>query len=95
MEKNVFSQNTVEQAVNVIKEHEAAIKAMKEKTGEMPLADVAQELLMEKFGISQIEAEEIVVDLKAGIENFDNQYKVTVKQERSLLWNNWLKRPRI
>lgn len=82
MKQNVFSKNTVEQAVNVIKEHEAAIKAMKEKAGEMPLADVAQELLMEKFGISQIEAEEIVVDLKAGIENFDNQYKVTVEQER-------------
>lgn len=82
MEQNVFSQNTVEQAVNVIKEHEAAIKAMKEKTGEMPLADVAQELLMERFGISQIEAEEIVVDLKAGIENFDNQYKATVEQGR-------------
>lgn len=82
MEQNVFSQNTVEQAVNVIKEHESTIKAMKEKAGEMPLADVAQELLMEKFGISQIEAEEIVVDLKAGIENFDNQYKATVEQGR-------------
>ena len=82
MEQNVFSQNTIEQAINAIKAHEAVIKSMKEKTADTGLEDVAQELLMEKFGISQIEAEEIVTDLLKGIKTFDNQYKTAVEQEK-------------
>lgn len=81
MEQNVFSQNTIEQAINAIKGHEAVIKSMKERTAEAGLEDVAQELLMEKFGISQIEAEEIVTDLLKGIKAFDDQFKTAVEQE--------------
>lgn len=82
MEQNVFSQNTIDQAIHAIKAHEAVIKSMKERTAEAGLEDVAQELLMEKFKISQIEAEEIVTDLLKGIKTFDNQYKTAVEQEK-------------
>lgn len=83
MEKQVFSQNTIEQAVKAIKAHEVDIKSM--KSDEMPLAeaiDAAQKMLSQKFGFYPIESKAIVEDLLEGIENFDTQYKANMENEK-------------
>lgn len=78
MTQNQFSQETINQAIIAIKGHELDIQAMKEKCANMPLVEVAQTILIEKFGIAQIEAEEIVDDINKGIAEFDEQFKANV-----------------
>ena len=83
MEKQVFSQNTIEQAVKAIKAHEVDIKSM--KSDEMSLAetiDAAQKMLIQKFGFYPIESKAIVENLLKGIENFDTQYKANMENEK-------------
>lgn len=74
MTQNQFSQETIKQAVYVIKSHEADIISMKEMCVNMPSLEVAQTILMDKFGITQIEAEEIIEDINRGITEFDRQF---------------------
>lgn len=81
MTQNQFSHEAINQAVIAIKGHESDIQAMKEKCANMPLAEVAQTILIGKFGIAQIEAAEIVEDINKGIAEFDAQYRVNVSCE--------------
>ena len=78
MIQNQFSHEAVNQAVIAIKSHESEIKAMRDKCANMPLIEVAQTILIEKFGIAQIEASEIVEDINKGIAEFDAHYRVNV-----------------
>ena len=78
MIQNEFSHEAINQAVIAIKGHESEIKAMRDKCANMPLTEVAQTILIEKFGIAQIEAAEIVEDINKGIAEFDAQYRVNV-----------------
>ena len=78
MIQNQFSHEAINQAVIAIKGHESEIKAMRDKCSNMPLTEVAQTILIEKFGIAQIEAAEIVEDINKGIAEFDAQYRVNI-----------------
>jgi len=68
-----FSNKTINQIVNAMKDNMSDIKSMMAENADMPAEDVAQNILIQKYGLAQIEAEEIVEDLKKGISEFDSQ----------------------
>lgn len=81
MEQQNFNQEIVKQSVEFIKENIDSIKAKIEKAEGMPLEEAAQALLIDKYGIAQIEAAEIVADLKKGITDFETQFNAASQDE--------------
>lgn len=71
-----YSNETIMQIVNAINANKSYIQSMKDNCNEKTIEDAAQELLIEKYGLAQIEAEEIVEDLKKGISEFDDQMAI-------------------
>lgn len=71
-----YSNETIMQIVNAINANKSYIQSMKDNCIEKTVEDAAQELLIEKYGLAQIEAEEIVEDLKKGISEFDDQMAI-------------------
>lgn len=70
-----FTQVTIEQAINAIKKHDEEFKIIQKESADKTLEEVAQMMIIEKFGDAQIEAEEIVNDLKKGLADFDAQFR--------------------
>ena len=70
-----FTQVTIEQAINAIKKHDEEFKIIQKESADKTLEEVAQMMIIEKFGDAQIEAEEIVNDLKKGLADFDTQFR--------------------
>lgn len=81
MTQENFNQEIIKQSVEFIKENMASIKAKIEKAEGMPLNEAAQALLIDKYGIAQIEAAEIVADLQKGITDFETQFNATSQDE--------------
>lgn len=74
-----FTQVTIEQAISAIKKHDAEFKLIQKESADKTLEEVAQMMIIEKFGDAQIEAEEIVSDLKKGLADFDAQFRENVE----------------
>lgn len=70
-----FAQVTIEQAINAIKKHDEEFKIIQKESADKALEEIAQMMIIEKFGDAQIEAEEIVNDLKKGLADFDAQFR--------------------
>lgn len=81
MEQMNFNKQIMEQSVKFVEENMTVVEGLTEKVKDMPLDEAAQILLIDKYGIAQIEAAEIVADLKKGIADFEAQYKAAEKNE--------------
>ena len=68
-----FTKASVEKAVEAIKKHGEELDAIRKEGANLSIEEIAQKLIIDKFGDAQIEAEEIVNDLKKGLANFDAQ----------------------
>ena len=66
-----FTKASVEKAVEAIKKHGEEFDAIRKEGSNLSIEEIAQKLIIDKFGDAQIEAEEIVCDLKYGLSNFD------------------------
>ncbi len=82
MKSMEFTKASVEKAVEAIKKHNEEFNAIRQNESELSIEEVAQKLIIDKFGDSQIEAQEIVADLKKGIANFDAQLDKNKSNER-------------
>lgn len=69
-----FTKASVEKAVEAIKKHGEELDAIRKEGANLSIEEIAQKLIIDKFGDAQIEAEEIVNDLKKGLANFDAQF---------------------
>lgn len=69
-----FEKCTVEKAVETVQKHAEWFEAIRKKDENLSIEEFAQNLIITKFNDSQIEAEEIVEDIKKGLVNFDIQF---------------------
>lgn len=76
-----LTKESVDKAVEAIKMHENEFDAIRKKNGNLPLDEVAQLFIMDEFGDAQIEAEEIVNDIKTGLASFDAQFNKNKETE--------------
>ena len=76
-----LTKESVDKAVEAIKMHEDEFDAIRKKNGNLPLDEVAQLFIMDEFGDAQIEAEEIVNDIKTGLASFDAQFNKNKETE--------------
>lgn len=76
-----FTTATIEKAVEAIKNHNSEFSAIRREGENLTVEEVAQRMIIERFGDAQIEAEEIVNDLKRGIAAFDEQFLVNQESE--------------
>lgn len=68
---NNFSNETINMIVSAINDNMSDIQAM--RTSEASVEVAGQKLLVQKYGLSEMEASEIIEDLKKGISEFENQ----------------------
>lgn len=68
-----FTKASIEKAVEAIKKHGEEFDAIRKDNSNLSVEEAAQKLIIDKFGDAQIEAEEIVNDLKKGLNDFDTQ----------------------
>ena len=69
-----FTRNSVEKAVEAIKKHSEEFDLILKNGTNLSIEEVAEQLIIDNFNDAQIEAEEIVNNLKKGLENFDLQF---------------------
>lgn len=74
MKSTELSKDLVAKAVETIKNHRNEFEKKRSEHPNLTIDEVAQIFIMDKFSDAQIEAEEIVKDLKEGLANFDSQY---------------------
>lgn len=77
-----FTKASVEKAVEAIKKHGEEFDAIRKEGSNLSIEEIAQKLIIDKFGDAQIEAEEIVSDLKKGLANFDAQFNKNKETEK-------------
>ena len=65
--------NTLQATVEILRANIEAINAIRATAQDMPMAEAAQILLIERYNLSQPEAQEIVEQLTAGLEDYDTQ----------------------
>ena len=82
MKSMEFTKASVEKAVEAIKKHNDEFNAIRQNEAELSIEEVAQKLIIDKFGDSPIEAHEIVSDLKKGLAKFDAQLDKNKSNER-------------
>lgn len=82
METMNFSNETLNAAVNAIKESQEEIKNLHELAKKSSINEVAQRYLMEKLSITQTEAEEVVENIQKGIDEFKTLYQANSENEQ-------------
>lgn len=82
MNASTFSNETLTATANAMNELQNEINLLKEQVKEEPYIEVAQRYLMEKFEMTQSEAEEVCSELLSGISEFDSQFKANVESEK-------------
>ena len=82
METMNFSNETLNAAVNAIKESQEEIKNLHELAKNSSINEVAQRYLMEKLSITQTEAEEVVENIQKGIDEFKTLYQANSENEQ-------------
>ena len=81
MKSTDFTNASIEKAVEAIKKHQEEFNAIHANASQLSVDEVAQQLIIDTLGDAQIEAEEIVNDLKKGLSNFDAQFNQNKKTE--------------
>ena len=79
MNKNDYPKEMLKSIADAIEGNIDSIKAMQDECKEKPVKEVAIQTLVDKFGISKLEAEDIVDDLKKGADEFDSLLKTNTK----------------
>lgn len=74
MKSTELSKDLVAKAVETIKNHSNEFLKKRSEHADLTIEEVAQIFIIDRFNDAQIEAEEIVNDLKEGLANFDSQY---------------------
>lgn len=75
MESMEFTKASIDKAVEAIKKHNEEFEAIRKDGSDLSIEEIAQKLIIDKFGDAQIEAEEVVKDLKKGLADFDTLFK--------------------
>ncbi len=81
MKSTDFTNASIEKAVEAIKKHQEEFNAIHANASQLSVDEVAQKLIIDTLGDAQIEAEEIVNDLKKGLSNFDAQFNQNKETE--------------
>lgn len=79
MKTKNFSNETLNMAVNALNEYQDEIKQLLESTKTVPLSEVAQRYLMDKLGMTQLEAAEVCEKIQKGMDDFDSQFKANAE----------------
>lgn len=66
MKSMEFTKATVEKVAETIKKHGEEFSAIRNEGANLTIEEIAQKLIIDKFNEAQIEAEDIVNDLKKG-----------------------------
>ena len=74
MKSMEFTKATVEKVAETIKKHGEEFSAIRNEGANLTIEEIAQKLIIDKFNEAQIEAEDIVNDLKKGLAKFDAQF---------------------
>ena len=74
MKSMEFTKATVEKVAKTIKKHGEEFSAIRNEGANLTIEEIAQKLIIDKFNEAQIEAEDIVNDLKKGLAEFDAQF---------------------
>ena len=74
MKSMEFTKATVEKVAETIKKHGEEFSAIRNEGANLTIEEIAQKLIIDKFNEAQIEAEDIVNDLKKGLAEFDAQF---------------------
>lgn len=82
MKSMEFTTASISQTTEAIKKHSEEFETIRKESSNMSIEEVAQKMIIDKFGDAQIEAEEIVNDLKKGLEDFDTQFKKNKETEK-------------
>jgi len=74
-QKNIttMTNNTLQATVDAIRANIEAINAIRATAQDMPMAEAAQILLIERYNLSQAEAQEIVEQLSGGLADYNTQ----------------------
>lgn len=75
MEKQTFSNETLNVAVAAMNELQDEIAKLREQVKNESVNEVAQRYLMDKLGMTQSEAEEVCDNIQNGISEFETQFK--------------------
>ena len=78
-----FSAETIHQAVEAIKNYQSDFDSIRENSSVKSVEELAQIMIMQKFGEAQIEAEDIVNDIKKGIAEFDQQFAANAEADNT------------
>ena len=82
MKSMEFSKTVIDQAIEAIKKHSEEFETIRKDGTDLSIEEVAQKLIIDKFGDAQIEAEEVVKDLKKGLADFDTFYKLNKETDK-------------
>lgn len=82
MKSMEFTKASIEKAVEAINKHNEEFETIRKECSNLSIEETAQKLIIDKFGDAQIEAEDVVRDLKKGLENFDTLYKQNKDTDR-------------
>ena len=74
MKSQEFTRATIEKAVEAIGRHRDEFESFRNENPNLSAGEMAMKYLVGKLGFAQIEAEEIVGDLKKGLDRFDEQF---------------------
>ena len=75
-----FMNVSIERAVDAIKKHQQEFDNIRANGSQLSYEEIAQKLIIDTFGDAQIEAEEIVTNLRKGLLDFDAQFSSNKEQ---------------
>ena len=82
MKTKNFSNETLNVAVNALNGYHDEINLLLESAKTVSLSEVAQRYLMDKLGMTQLEAAEVCENIQKGIDDFDSQFKANAESEQ-------------
>lgn len=82
MNSNEFNKETLKQAIEATDKYFNDYRAILDENSGLPVEEVCQMIVMKKCNVPQIEAEDIVNDLKKGLAEFDKQLRKNEATEK-------------
>lgn len=82
MNSNEFNKETLKQAVEATDKYFNDYKAILGENPNLPVEEICQMIIMKECNVPQIEAEDIVNDLKKGLAEFDKQFRKNEAAEK-------------
>lgn len=82
MNSNEFNKETLKQAIEATDKYFNDYRAILKENPNLPVEEVCQMIVMKECNVPQIEAEDIVNDLKKGLAEFDKQFRKNEATEK-------------